>query len=350
MNSARAIQPAQDAERASEAARRGRLWPLSVAPMMDRTDRHFRWLVRGISRHTLLYTEMVTTGAILHGDRERLLGYSGEEHPLALQIGGDEPAELARCAEIATDWGYDEIDLNVGCPSDRVQRGRFGACLMLEPERVARGVEAMRAATPLPVTVKHRIGVDDRDRYEDMLCFVDTVAEAGADRFIVHARKAWLSGLSPKENRTVPPLLYELVHRLKQERPSIAVEINGGIVDLETVHQQLEWVDGVMIGRAAYERPYAFARADRELFDPEAAVPSRREIVERMIGYADEQCRRGVHLGKITRHMLGLFAGEPGARAWRRVLSEDAYVPGAGPEVIERALGHLPDDVLDHRP
>jgi tRNA-dihydrouridine synthase A len=317
--------------------------------MMDRTDRHFRWFMRGVTRHALLYTEMVTTGAVLHGDRDRLLAYAREEHPLALQLGGDDPDDLARCAEIATAWGYDEIDLNVGCPSDRVQRGRFGACLMLDPERVARCVEAMRAASPLPVTVKHRIGVDERDRYEDMRRFVDTVAKAGADRFIVHARKAWLSGLSPKENRTVPPLLYEKVHRLKRDRPDVAIEINGGFDSLASVRGQLDRVDGVMVGRAAYERPYAFAAADRELFAEAAAVPSRREVVERMIDYAEVQRRLDVHLGRITRHMLGLFAGEPGARAWRRVLSEDAYVSGAGPEVIERALSHLPDEVLDRR-
>jgi tRNA-dihydrouridine synthase A len=317
--------------------------------MMDRTDRHFRWFMRGVTRHALLYTEMVTTGAVLHGDRDRLLAYAREEHPLALQLGGDDPDDLSRCAEVATAWGYDEIDLNVGCPSDRVQRGRFGACLMLEPERVARCVEAMRAASPLPVTVKHRIGVDERDRYEDMQRFVDTVATAGADRFIVHARKAWLSGLSPKENRTVPPLLYEKVHRLKRDRPDVAIEINGGFDSLASVRGQLDHVDGVMVGRAAYERPYAFAAADRELFAEEALVPSRREVVERMIDYAEVQRRLDVHLGRITRHMLGLFAGEPGARAWRRVLSEDAYVSGAGPEVIERALSHLPDEVLDRR-
>jgi tRNA-dihydrouridine synthase A len=325
------------------------VWPLSIAPMMDRTDRHFRWFMRGITRRTLLYTEMVTTGAVLHGDRDRLLGYAPEEHPIALQLGGDDPHDLARCAEIATAWGYDEIDLNVGCPSDRVQRGRFGACLMLEPGRVARCVEAMRASTPRPVTVKHRIGVDERDRYEDLLGFVDTVADAGTDRFVVHARKAWLSGLSPKENRTVPPLLHELVHRLKRERPDVVIEINGGIDNLKSIAGQLEHVDGVMVGRAAYERPYRLAAADRELFADPAPIPSRREVVERMLDYAEAQRRLDVHLGKITRHMLGLFAGQPGARAWRRVLSEDAHAPGAGPEVVERAISHLPADVLDRR-
>jgi tRNA-dihydrouridine synthase A len=317
--------------------------------MMDRTDRHYRWFARGITRRTLLYTEMVTTGAVLHGCRDTLLGFAPEERPLALQLGGDDPADLARCARIAEEWGYDEIDLNVGCPSDRVQRGRFGACLMLEPDRVAACVAAMREATGLPVTVKHRTGVDERDGFADLLRFVDTVASAGADRFVVHARKAWLSGLSPKENRTVPPLLHDRVWRLKRERPHLRVEINGGIATVEDARAHLGQVDGVMIGRAAYERPYVLATADRELFGDAAAAPSRREMVERMLGYVEIQRRGDVHLGKITRHMLGLFAEQPGARRWRRVLSEEAYRPGAGPEVIERALRRIPDPVLDAR-
>jgi tRNA-dihydrouridine synthase A len=331
------------------AAVRGRAWPLSVAPMMDRTDRHYRWFVRGITRHTLLYTEMVTTGAVLHGRRDALLDFAPDEHPLALQLGGDDPASLTRCGEIAQSWGYDEVNLNVGCPSDRVQRGRFGACLMLEPQRVARCVEALRGATTLPITVKHRIGVDEQDGFRDLLRFVGVVAAAGADRFIVHARKAWLSGLSPKQNRTVPPLLHDRVWRLKRERPDLRIEINGGIASIAEATDHLEKVDGVMIGRAAYERPYCLAAADGALFGVPRPVPSRREIVDRMLGYVEEQRRHDVHLGKMTRHMLGLFAERPGARRWRRVLSEEAYAPGAGPEVIERALERIPTDVLDAR-
>ncbi|MDX1387987.1 MAG: tRNA dihydrouridine(20/20a) synthase DusA, partial [Acidobacteriota bacterium] len=245
-------------------SRRGRAYPLSVAPMMDRTDRHYRRFVREITRRTLLYTEMITTGAVLQGDRDFLLGFSPEERPLALQLGGDDPEALSECARIAEDRGYDEVNLNVGCPSDRVRQGRFGACLMAEPERVADAVAAMREATSVPVTVKHRIGIDDLDRYEDMALFVRTVAGAGCDRFSVHARKAVLGGLSPKANRTVPPLRYEDVHRLKREHPGLRIEINGGIASLEEVRRQLEFVDGVMIGRAAYDDPFLLSTVDRD--------------------------------------------------------------------------------------
>ncbi len=248
------------------AGERGETRAVSVAPMMDRTDRHFRYFMRQITRRTLLYTEMVTMNAILHGDRESLLGYSEEEHPIALQLGGDDPGKLAECAKIAEDWGYDEVNLNVGCPSDRVQKGRFGACLMAYPDVVARSVEAMREACGLAVTVKHRIGVDDLDQYEDMKRFVETVARAGCDRFSVHARKAWLQGLSPKENREVPPLRYEDVYRLKDEFRDLKIEINGGIKTLAETKTHLERVDAVMIGRAAYDNPYVFAEVDREIF------------------------------------------------------------------------------------
>lgn len=327
---------------------RGRIRPLSVAPMMDRTDRHCRYLLRAISRHTLLYTEMVTTGAILRGDRQRILAYDPAEHPLALQLGGDDPAALAECARIAADLGYDEVNLNVGCPSDRVQQGCFGASLMARPETVAAGVEAMRATVDLPVTVKHRIGIDDLDRYEDMLRFVDIVAEAGCDRFSVHARKAWLQGLSPKENRDIPPLRWTEVHRLKQERPRLVIEINGGIVELDQAAEHLERVDAVMIGRGAYAQPYRLAEADRRFFDAEATVPTRRQVVETMIEYAERQLAGGVHLGHVTRHMVNLFVGHRGARAWRRHLSQNAHRPGAGPRVIEDAAAHVPDAILDH--
>ena len=329
-------------------ARRGPVWPLSVAPMMDWTDRHYRYFMRQLTRETLLYTEMVTTGALLHGDRERLLGFSEEERPLALQLGGDDPEELAACARIAEAWGYDEVNLNVGCPSERVQRGRFGACLMAEPERVAACVAAMREAVALPITVKHRIGIDELDRYEDMARFVTIVAGGGADRFVVHARKAWLSGLSPKENRTIPPLRYEDVHRLKREYPQLTVELNGGVRSLEEAQRQLEHVDGVMIGRAAYETPYLLAEADR-VFYGGGQVPSRREVIQGMLPYIEEMLRRGVYLSRITRPMLGLFAHQPGARAWRRHLSEHAHREGAGTNVLLQALAYLPDEVLDAR-
>ncbi|MCA9551797.1 MAG: tRNA dihydrouridine(20/20a) synthase DusA [Myxococcales bacterium] len=312
--------------------------PLSVAPMMDRTDRHFRYLVRQITRETLLYTEMITTWAILNGPRAQLLAYDPIEHPIALQVGGDDPEALARVARIAEGEGYDEINVNVGCPSDRVQSGRFGACLMLEPARVAEGVAAMRAATRIPVTVKHRIGVDERDAYEDMLAFVDTVAAAGADRFSVHARKAWLQGLSPKENRTIPPLRYDEVYRLKRERPELQIEINGGIMDLEQARAHLAHVDAVMIGRAAYDDPFLFADADRVIFGRDAAPTPAREVVEAMVAYAARHVAAGGRLSAVTRHMLGLFAGQPGARAYRRHLSVHGPREGAGPEVLQEAL------------
>jgi tRNA-dihydrouridine synthase A len=334
----------------SAPARRGTLRPFSVAPMMDRSDRHYRYFARLLTRRALLYTEMVTTGAILHGDRERLLRFSAEERPLALQLGGDDPGELAACARIAAEWGYDEVDLNVGCPSERVQKGSFGVCLMARPERVAEAVAAMRAAAPLPVTVKHRIGFDEFDRYEDMAAFVRKVAAAGADRFIVHARKAWLSGLSPKENREVPPLRYADVHRLKRELPHLAIEINGGFTTLAEASGQLVYVDGVMVGRAAYEDPWMLAGVDREVFGEETPPPSRRHVVTAMLPYVEAWRARGEPLARITRHLLGLFAGQPGARAWRRRLGEEARLPGAGPELLTAALAAIPDEVLDARP
>lgn len=316
-------------------------YPLSIAPMMDRTDRHFRYLMRQITRCTLLYTEMVTSAAILHGDRQHLLGFSPEEKPLVLQVGGDNPHDLAECARIAESMGYDEINLNVGCPSSRVQDGNFGACLMAHPARVAACVEAMIKATSLPVTVKHRIGIDDRDRYEDMAEFVRTVAAAGCRRFTVHARKAWLQGLSPKENRDVPPLRYAEVHRLKQEFPQLFVEINGGFTTLEQVQQQLEQVDAVMIGRAAYDHPYLFASVDRDIFGKATIVASRREIAESMIPYIDHWVGRGLKLNKITRHMLQLFSGQPGSRAWKRILTEKSCNFTAGSEVICEGLTYV---------
>jgi tRNA-dihydrouridine synthase A len=318
--------------------------------MMDWTDRHERFFLRLISRRALLYTEMITAGAILHGDRARLLAYHPAEHPVALQLGGSDPQALATCARIGADLGYDEINLNVGCPSDRVQVGRFGACLMLEPELVRDCVAAMRAAVPIPVTVKHRIGVDDRDSYDDLCRFVSIVAESGCTVFTVHARKAWLSGLSPKQNREIPPLSYETVYRLKRDFPHLTIVLNGGVRSLDEVEEELRQIDGVMIGRAAYETPYMLASADCRIFgDADAAVLSRREIVEAFMPYVRDELAAGAHLRHMTRHILGLFQGLPGARAWRRTLTEGAVKQGAGLEVIEAALRCLPDAALDAR-
>ncbi|MHA7632517.1 tRNA dihydrouridine(20/20a) synthase DusA [Corallococcus sp. M7] len=318
--------------------------PLCVAPMMDWTDRHCRYFFRLISRHTLLYTEMVTTGAILHGKRDRLLGFTPAEHPVALQLGGSEPADLAASARIGEEWGYDEINLNVGCPSDRVQSGRFGACLMAEPDLVARGVAAMREAVRIPVTVKSRIAIDDMEEWPTLEDFVRRVSAAGCTRFIVHARKAWLQGLSPKENRDVPPLRYDLVHRLKAEYPHLDISINGGIKTLDAAAEQLGHVDGVMMGRAPYESPYLLADADRRFFGGTQAPLTRHEVVDAMLPYIEAQMSEGAPLGAITRHMLGLFQGLPGARAWRRHLSENAHKDGASPEVVRAAAAKVPRD------
>ncbi|MGF1610882.1 MAG: tRNA dihydrouridine(20/20a) synthase DusA [Kiloniellales bacterium] len=315
---------------------------LSTAPMMDWTDRYDRVFLRLISRRVLLYTEMIPTGAILRGDRERFLAFDPAERPLALQLGGAEPEALADCAAIAAERGFDEINLNVGCPSDRVQNARFGACLMAEPELVARCVAAMRrAAGAVPVTVKTRIGIDDRDSYAELRDFVAAQAEAGCERVIVHARKAWLQGLSPKQNRELPPLDYERVYALKRDFPDLAVVLNGGVTTLDQAAAHLARVDGVMIGRAAYQNPYILAEADRRFFGDSEPPPSREQVVERLLPYARAQVTQGVPVQAITRHILGLFNGLPGARLWRRALSEGACRPGAGAEVIEQALEQL---------
>lgn len=316
---------------------------LSVAPMMDWTDRYDRYFLRLITRRTLLYTEMVPSGAILHGDRQRFLAFDPSEHPLALQVGGADPTELAEVARIAEGFGYDEINLNVGCPSDRVQNARFGACLMAEPPLVADCIAAMREAVSIPVTVKCRIGIDDRDSYEHLLDFVDTVAATGCRSFTVHARKAWLQGLSPKQNREIPPLRYGEVHHLKRERPELEVVINGGILSLDAAVAQLEQVDGAMIGRAAYQDPYILAEVDRRIFGDARPAPSRNAVAEAMIPYAERVCAGGRSIRSITRHILGLFNGLPGAKAWRRHLSEAAGRPAAGPEIIREALQQIPD-------
>ena len=320
---------------------RGGLHPVSLAPMMDVTDRHFRFFLRLITGRTLLYTEMVTTGALLRGDVPRHLDYSAAEHPVALQLGGSEPDDLARCCELAERWGYDEIDLNVGCPSDRVGRGGFGARLMLDPPRVAACVAAMRGATGLPVTVKHRIGVDDHDSYAELLGFVDTVAAAGADRFVVHARKAWLSGLSPKQNRTVPPLRYDDVYRLKAERSLLRVELNGGVLDLDVVADALQHIDGVMIGRAAQDDPWVFHGVDERFYGVAPPTVLRSQVVAALEHYLERHLQSGGRLHAVTRHILGLFKGQRGARAWRRVLSEEGTRPGAGLDVLHKALDQL---------
>ncbi len=318
--------------------------------MLDWTDRHYRYFMRKITRHTLLYTEMITTGAILYGDKHRHLEFSPEELPVAIQLGGNDPVALAECAAIAEAWGYSKINLNVGCPSNRVQNGEFGACLMATPEIVARAVTAMKKAVTVPVTVKHRIGIDGKDSYADLRNFVETVAAAGADSFIVHARIAILQGLSPKENRTIPPLQYDFVYRLKEELPQLIIEINGGIRDFTAAHSHLKFVDGVMIGRAAYENPYLFATADAQFFQCLKSPPTRREIVMAMVPYIDSMAEQDVYPSHIIKHMLNLFKGKPGARRWRRFLSENMHRPGASGQLLLEALETIPDHVLDERP
>ncbi|CCH65119.1 tRNA-dihydrouridine synthase A [Richelia intracellularis HM01] len=311
---------------------------LSMAPMMDRTDRHFRYFIRQITKHTLLYTEMLTSAAILNGDRKNLLGFFPEEKPLSLQLGGSNPQHLAECAHIAEDMGYDEINLNVGCPSSRVYDGGFGVSLMMHPEIVAKCIEEMILATKLPVTVKHRIGVDNYDSYEDMVNFVRIVAEAGCEVFVVHARKAWLQGLSPKENRDIPPLRYSEVHHLKQDFPHVFIEINGGLTNLEQVQEQLQFVDGVMIGRAAYDNPYLFANSDKLIHGNNDTPPSKYQVVEAMYSYVDYWVSQGLKLNRITRHMLNLFSGQPGSRVWKQVLTENSHYEGANTEILRTAL------------
>lgn len=329
---------------------RGRIWPVSVAPMMEWSDRHYRFLMRQITRHTLLYTEMKTTGAVIHGDREKIIGFSATEKPLALQLGGDDPAEMAACAQIAEAWGYDEVNINVGCPSQRVQKGSFGACLMARPEVVAECVAKMRAAVKIPVTVKHRIGIDDMQSYEELARFVEIVAEAGCDRFIVHARIALLQGLNPKQNRTVPPLRYEDVYRLKRQFPQLRIEINGGIQSVEEIAAHLAHVDGVMVGRAAYQNPFLFAVVDSQFYGSDRRPPTRREVVEAMIPYIEHWREKGIFPNRIVRHMLGLFSFRRGNKAWKRYLSENAHKPEATGQILREAIRQIPDEVLDECP
>ncbi len=310
----------------------------SVAPMMDWTTRHYRYLARILSRKALLYTEMVTTGALIHGDTERFLRHDASEYPLALQLGGSDPDELARCAALAEQYGFSEVNLNVGCPSDRVQNNLIGACLMAYPDRVAEAVRAMMAATSLPVTVKHRIGINGRESWQDLCHFVETVAAAGCRTFIVHARIAILEGLSPKENREIPPLKYSWVYDLKTRYPELEIIINGGVKSLPECYQHLNHVDGVMVGREAYHNPWLLAGVDTELFGEAPPVVSRQQALQAMVPFIEEELAQGVALNHITRHILGLFHGQPGGRQFRRHLSENAHRPGSGIEVILDAL------------
>ncbi len=310
----------------------------AVAPMMDWTDRHCRYFHRQLTKSALLYTEMVTADAVIHGDRRRLLGFHGEEHPLALQLGGSEPEKLAEAASIAVDFGYDEINLNVGCPSNRVQNGAFGACLMREPELVGKLVAAIKKSVSCPVTVKCRIGVDDQDEEEALNILTDSVLEAGVDALWVHARKAWLQGLSPKENRDVPPLNYERVYRLKQKNPDLFIGINGGIDDLSKAREHLKYMDGVMLGRASYHQAALLRDVDAMFYDQEKQNFDWQVLCNKMIVYCEEEMNNKTSLSAITRHMIGLFHGVSGARRYRQILSEEARLEGAKPEIINKAF------------
>lgn len=307
---------------------------LCAAPMMDWTDRHCRYFLRLCAPHARLYTEMVGTGALLHGDAERHLEFDPAEHPVALQLGGSEPDELAACARMAERRGYDEVNLNVGCPSERVQRGAFGACLMAEPRLVADCVRAMRDSASIPLSVKHRIGIDRIESYEFVRDFVGTVAQAGCSIFIVHARNAWLKGLSPKENREIPPLRYETVHRLKRDFPALTIVINGGLTEWRAIEEQLAKVDGVMLGRAAYHEPWLLAAADAQIFGDAPLARTREPVVRQMFDYAMRELARGTALRQITRHMLGLYHGVPRARLWRRMLSDSAQLARNDPRLL----------------
>ena len=295
---------------------------LSIAPMMDHTDKHFRYFMRLLSKHVVLYTEMITTGALIHGDRKRFLDFNEIEHPLAIQLGGNNPDDLATCAQIAEDEGYDEVNLNIGCPSDRVQNGQFGACLMSNTELVSDCVNKIQAAVKTPVTVKTRIGIDDQDSYAFLENFITTVSEAGCNTFIIHARKAILSGLSPKQNREIPPLNYERVYKIKQQFPLLNITINGGFTDLVQIKSQLEHVDGVMVGRAAYQNPFMLVEADKLLYEDDSPLPTREEILGEFKDYAVEQIDSGLNIKSLTRHIIGLYQGQAGARHYRRMLSD----------------------------
>ncbi len=310
----------------------------SVAPMLDWTDRHCRYFYRLMSKQALLYTEMVTTGALIHSDKQRFLQFNAAENPLALQLGGSKPTDLAHCAKMAQDYGYNEVNLNVGCPSDRVQNGLFGACLMAEPHLVADCITAMQQAVSIPVTVKSRIGIDDNDSYEELTHFIKTVASVGCKTFIIHARKAWLQGLSPKQNREIPPLRYDLVYQLKKDFPELEIILNGGIISLEIAQAHLNQVDGVMLGREVYQRPFILTQVDHTIFGESKPRKTRQQIVEELIPYVQQQLKKGVRLNSISRHILGLFHSQKGAKAWRRYLSENATQAGANETILLEAL------------
>ncbi|QBM17454.1 tRNA-dihydrouridine(20/20a) synthase [Marinobacter sp. JH2] len=322
----------------------------SIAPMMDWTTPHFRYLARILSRRALLYTEMVTTGALIHGDTQRFLRHDPAEYPLALQLGGSNPDELAECAKLAEEYGFSEVNLNVGCPSDRVQNNMIGACLMGHPDKVAEGVAAMKAATSLPVTVKHRIGINGRESWEELCEFIEKVSAVGCNTFIAHARIAILEGLSPKENRDIPPLKYDWVYRLKQTYPDLEIIINGGIKTIDECHDHLRHTDGVMLGREAYHNPWLLTEVDPEFFGEQAPVASRHEALRAMFPFIQKELDRGVYLTHITRHIMGLFLGMPGGRQFRRHLSENANKRGSGLEVVEQALAKVrePEAVLEN--
>ena len=312
-----------------------------IAPMLDWTDKHCRYFHRLLTKNAFLYTEMVTTGAILHGSKSRFLNFNNVENPIAFQLGGSNPLELASCVRIIEDYGYDEINLNIGCPSDRVQNARFGACLMAEPKLVAECVKAMNNAVSIPVTVKTRIGIDDQDSYEELVNFISTVARAGCETLIIHARKAWLSGLSPKQNRDVPPLRYDVVYQIKNDFPELEIILNGGVTSLESAKQILQHVDGVMMGREAYHNPYLLAEVDEKLFLEPGLIKTRNEVVMGLLPYITDQLFNGERLHSITRHILGLFHSVSGARTWRRILSEEATKKDADVTVVLEALKNI---------
>ena len=317
---------------------------VSVAPMMGWTDKHDRYFLRLISPHALLYTVMITTGALIYGKKTEILEFNPEEHPVALQLGGSDPKDLGICAKMAEDYGYDEVNLNCGCPSDRVQRGQFGACLMGEPALVADCIDAMKQATDIPVTVKTRIGIDEQDSYQFLLDFIAPIAEKGCDTFILHARKAWLNGLSPAENRTIPPLKWDVVYQLKKDLPHLNIILNGGIKSVEDVQEIMPHVDGVMIGREAYQNPYFLAALEQAIFEtPAEKIPTRHDVMRALLPYIDRCLQNGATLKDISRHILGLYQGLPGARRFRQILSSDAYRPAANTDVVREAMKQVAD-------
>ena len=312
-----------------------------IAPMLDCTDRHERYFLRLISKRARLYTEMINCGALIHGNKASFLRYDNSEHPLALQLGGSDPAQLSQCTIFAAELGYDEVNLNVGCPSDRVQAGKFGACLMKEPHIVAQCIDAMRQSGNIEVSVKCRIGVDDFDSYDWLHGFIETVSSAGCNIFIIHARKAWLKGLSPKQNRSIPPLCYKTVHNIKRDFPHLKIIINGGLSTLESSLEQLQFTDGVMLGREAYSNPFLLAEVDHQFYGEEKNSKTRKDILESFYPYIERQLVEGVKLSNISRHIVGLFQGQAGARRYRRYISENAFKPGAGIEVLQKAVTYI---------